>query len=86
MKKRPVTLINLNTAAGASAKALSYPVRMPVLTLDVGSTSLLLTTSAGDRVTAADLEFARQLAREAAVFALWVERCFHGRSKPGGVA
>ncbi|MEW9531908.1 hypothetical protein [Microbispora sp. NPDC049125] len=83
---RPSSVISLNTGCGATAKAMPYPLRTPVLSLDFGSTSVLLTTSASDQVTAVDVEFARQLAREAASFARSVERRFHGLANGRGVA
>ncbi|NJP27554.1 hypothetical protein FLW53_25760 [Microbispora sp. SCL1-1] len=83
---RPSTVISVNTGCGASAKALPYPARTPVLALDFGSTSVLVTTSDSDRVSRADVEFARCLAREAASFARSVERRFHGLPNGEGVA
>ncbi|MEW9530954.1 hypothetical protein [Microbispora sp. NPDC049125] len=46
----------------------------------------LLTTSDSDQVSPADVDFARQLAREAASFARSVERRFHGLANGRGVA
>ncbi|SFK30831.1 hypothetical protein SAMN05216275_12211 [Streptosporangium canum] len=81
-----VSIINLNTGRGARATSHPYPTRTPVLALDFGAVSVLVTTSAGDLVTAADVDFARQLAREADQFARSVERSFHGLPNGQGVA
>ncbi|GAA4599113.1 hypothetical protein GCM10023194_78300 [Planotetraspora phitsanulokensis] len=85
-KARPASVINLNSSSGAVAENHSYPVRTPVLELRFGSVQVLVTTSAADEVTAADVEFARCLAREAATFARSVERAFHGLPDGRGVA
>ncbi|GAA3160829.1 MULTISPECIES: hypothetical protein [Planomonospora] len=81
-----VSIINLNTGRGARATSHPYPARTPVLALDFGAVSVLVTTTASDRVTAADVEFARQLAREAQTFARSVERSFHGMPDGTGLA
>ncbi|GAA2208431.1 hypothetical protein GCM10009850_038890 [Nonomuraea monospora] len=83
--KRPTSVINLNTSAGARAENRPYRLRTPVLLLDFGTTSVLVTTSAPTRVTADDVEFARQLAEQAARFATSVERMFY-RGIPSGTA
>lgn len=51
---RPSAVISLNTGCRASAKTMPYPARTPVLALDFGSTSVLLTTSDSDQVSPAD--------------------------------
>ncbi|MEV0169033.1 hypothetical protein [Nonomuraea fuscirosea] len=78
------SVIRLTT--GNAARTLNYPFtrREPVLALDFGATSVLVTTSGP--VTADDLEFARQLAREAHRFARSVERSFYGLPDGRGVA
>ncbi|OUC84313.1 hypothetical protein [Streptosporangium minutum] len=81
-----VSIINLNTGRGARATSYPYPARTPVLALDFGAVSVLVTTSASDLVTAADVDFARQLAREALSFARLVERSFHGLANGQGIA
>ncbi|WP_406319005.1 hypothetical protein OHA77_16885 [Streptosporangium sp. NBC_01639] len=81
-----VSIINLNTGRGARATSYPYPTRTPVLALDFGAVSVLVTTSAGDLVTGADVEFARQLAHEAHAFARLVERSFHGLANGKGIA
>ncbi|GAT69014.1 hypothetical protein PS9374_04679 [Planomonospora sphaerica] len=80
------SVISLNTGCGAQATNHPYPARTPVLALDFGALSVLVTTSAGDLVTASDVEFARQLAREAQAFARSVERSFHGLAGGKSVA
>lgn len=76
--KRPTSIINLNTADGARVAHHPYRARTPVLALDFGTTSVLVTTSTTNRITAADVAFARQLAEQASRFALAVERMFRG--------
>ncbi|MEU3163789.1 hypothetical protein [Streptosporangium sp. NPDC006930] len=71
-----ISTITLNTGRGARATNHPYLARPPVLALDFGAVSLLVTTSAGDLVTASDVEFARQLAHEADQFARSVESKF----------
>lgn len=81
-----ISTITLNTGRGARATNHPYPARTPVLALDFGALSVLVTTSAADLVTASDVEFARQLAAEAHRFARSVERSFHGLADGRGVA
>jgi hypothetical protein len=81
-----ISTITLNTGRGARATNHPYPARTPVLALDFGALSVLVTTSAGDQVTVSDVAFARQLAREADQFARSVERSFHGLPNGRGVA
>ncbi|GGQ25158.1 hypothetical protein [Streptosporangium pseudovulgare] len=89
MKRRKahrIAAITLNAGSGAQVTHHLYPSRTPVLALDFGALSVLVTTSAGDRVTASDVEFARQLAREADQFARAVERSFHTLTGKRGMA
>lgn len=81
-RPRPVSVITLNTSGVSHATSHPYPRRTPVLSLDFDSTSVLVTTSCSNQVTAADVTFARELAREAAKFAITVERMFHGLPTP----
>ncbi|MER7500407.1 hypothetical protein AB0L05_16035 [Nonomuraea pusilla] len=78
------SVIRLTT--GHAARTLTHPYahRAPVLALDFGATSVLVTTAGP--VTAADLAFARQLAREATRFARSLERSFHGLPDGNGLA
>ncbi|MEV4222412.1 hypothetical protein [Nonomuraea sp. NPDC049725] len=71
---------------GHAARTLNHPFprRQPVLALDFGATSVLVTTDGP--VTAEDLEFARQLAREAHRFVRSLERSFYGLPDGKGVA
>jgi hypothetical protein len=75
-------VIRLTT--GHAARTLNHPYAQcePVLALDFGATSVLVTTSGP--VTDEDLEFARQLAREAYRFARSLERTYSGT--PGAAA
>ncbi|MDP4501228.1 hypothetical protein [Nonomuraea turcica] len=85
-KARPVSTIALKVGQGADPRNHPYPQRSPVLGLVFGGTQVLVTTSANDHVTLDDVEFARTLAREAAMFARAVERMFHGLPNGLGVA
>ncbi|PZG20923.1 hypothetical protein [Nonomuraea aridisoli] len=78
------SVIRLTT--GRAARTLNHPFarREPVLALDFGATSVLVTTNGP--VTFEDLEFARQLARESYRFARSLERSFHGLPDGKGVA
>lgn len=69
------SVIRLTT--GHTARTLRHPYghREPVLALDFGATSVLVTTNGP--VTGEDVEFARQLAREAVRFARSLESSFH---------
>ena len=76
-KARPTSVISFTTGREARATNHPYPHRAPVLLLDFGATSVLVTTSPHGPVTADDVTFARQLARAARDFAHSVERRFH---------
>ncbi|WP_101788512.1 hypothetical protein [Nonomuraea indica] len=70
----------IRLATGHTVRTLRHPYghREPVLALDFGATSVLVTTNGP--VTGEDVEFARQLAHEAARFAWSMERAFHTRT------
>ncbi|MEV4159814.1 hypothetical protein [Nonomuraea dietziae] len=68
------SVIRLTTGQAARTLRHPYSLHPPVLALDFGATSVLITTSGP--VTVDDLKFARQLAREAALFVLSLERRF----------
>ncbi|TDD05552.1 hypothetical protein E1292_16905 [Nonomuraea deserti] len=78
------SVIRLTT--GHAARTLTHPYarRQPVLALDFGATSVLVTTHGP--ATVEDLEFARQLAREASRFARSLERSLHSLPDGTGVA
>ena len=57
----------------------TYPDHSPILTIDVGSTSMAISIS-GNKADRAAVEFARELARQAAEFAAEVER-MHAREE-----
>ncbi|MFI9556025.1 hypothetical protein [Nonomuraea endophytica] len=65
------SVIRLTTGQDAHATHHPYPFQTPVLALDCGATTVLLTSDGP--VTAADLAFAHQLAREAVRFARSIE-------------
>ncbi|MFI7697025.1 hypothetical protein ACIBQ6_48710 [Nonomuraea sp. NPDC049655] len=78
------SVIRLTT--GHAARTMNHPFarREPVLALDFGATSVLVTTNGP--ATAEDLQFARQLAQAAHRFARSVERSFYGLPDGKGVA
>ncbi|NRQ36292.1 hypothetical protein HII36_31325 [Nonomuraea sp. NN258] len=76
----------MNTGTGAVAQNHAYPLRTPVLAMRFGSVQVQLATARSDRVTAAEVEFARELAKEALAFAQGVERMFRGRPHKKGAA
>ncbi|MFF0864116.1 hypothetical protein ACFYUV_20315 [Nonomuraea sp. NPDC003560] len=78
------SVIRLTT--GHAARTLNHPFtrREPVLALDFGATSVLVTTSGP--VTVEDLQFARQLAHAANRFARSIERSFYDLPDGKGVA
>ncbi|GAA1765194.1 hypothetical protein [Nonomuraea bangladeshensis] len=76
-----------SNAAALEASAISSTrSATPFLGLVFGGAQVLVTTSANDHVTLDDVEFARSLAREAAMFAGAVERMFHGLPNGPAVA
>ncbi|MET9342675.1 hypothetical protein [Nonomuraea sp. NPDC003804] len=81
-RPRPVSVITLKTSGPSSAKSHPYPRRTPVLALDFDAISVLVTTSCSNKVTPADVTFARELAKEAAAFAAAVERMFRSLPTP----
>jgi hypothetical protein len=78
------SVIRLTTGHAARTLNHPFPRRQPVLALDFGATSVLVTTNGA--VTKEDLEFARQLAREAQRFVRSLERSFYGLPDGRGVA
>ncbi|MEV0236099.1 hypothetical protein [Nonomuraea sp. NPDC050786] len=77
------SVIRLTTGHTARTLRHSYGPEL-VLALDFGATSVLITTTA--LVTDEDLEFARQLAREATRYAWSMERAFHSTTDLTGRA
>lgn len=77
-------VIRLTTGQAARATHHRYPHRMPVLVLEFGACSVLLTPA--DEVTVVDLAFARQLAHEADRYARAIERRLSGPPGRTGVA
>ncbi|MFI6537379.1 hypothetical protein ACIBHY_33350 [Nonomuraea sp. NPDC050547] len=69
------SVIRLTTGQEARATCHPYPYRSPVLALDCGATTVLLTSDGAP--TAADLAFARQLAAAATRYALAIESRIH---------
>ncbi|WP_327088363.1 hypothetical protein OIE66_39595 [Nonomuraea sp. NBC_01738] len=76
---RPTSILTINTGDGAAAENHSYPMRTPVLAVRFGTAQIQISLPAWDKVTTADLDFARQLAKEAHDFAVSCERIYRGR-------
>jgi hypothetical protein len=55
-----------------------YSARTPILSVQAGSPPALVTFTLPERVEPAHVEFARQLARHAALYAAEVERAWRG--------
>ncbi|WP_242893923.1 hypothetical protein [Actinomadura litoris] len=70
--------LTLPIDASASAKFLGFGGRTPLFTVAAGR--LLVTFTLPERLGAGEVEFARRLAEQAAVYAVEVERLF--RSGP----
>ena len=64
--------------ARSGAEVLAYRDRAPLLTIRAGRPSLLVTLTVPERIEAGHVEFARQLAKLAAQYALEVERAWRG--------
>lgn len=81
-RPRPVSVITLKSSGPSSAKSHPYPRRTPILALDFDAISVLVTTSHSNQITPADVTFTRELAKEAAAFAVAVERMFRTPHTP----
>lgn len=77
-------VIRLVTGQAARATHHPFPHRTPVLALEFGACSVLVTPP--DEVTVDDLAFARQLAHEASRYARAIERRLSGLPDGAGVA
>jgi hypothetical protein len=64
------------------AELWAYRDRSPLLAIRAGRPALLLTLTVPERVEAGHVEFARQLARAAAAYAVEVERRWSGPAQP----
>ncbi|WP_214109729.1 hypothetical protein [Acrocarpospora catenulata] len=82
MGQRPyaVSTIALKAGPGAWAAHHPYPQRTPVLRLVFPGLQVLVSTTSGDQVTRADLDFAACLAEQAAAFAAALEQQFNERA------
>lgn len=67
------THVNMHVAEDWRTHLSTYPDHPPILDIGAGSTSVVFSTT-GLRVTEAAVEFARELASQAARFAAEVER------------
>jgi hypothetical protein len=74
--------VGLHVGQDWSTWLSTYPDHSPILTIDVGSTSTAISIT-GNKADRAAVEFARELARQAAGFAAEVER-MHAREEGRG--
>jgi hypothetical protein len=79
VRRAPSLCVPVDARSGA--ELLSYPGRAPLLTIRSGRPALLVTLTVPDLVEAGHLEFARQLAKSAAAYAVAVERRFRGLAR-----
>lgn len=78
-RTRRASVINFTTGRSARATRHRHPRAVPVLVLDFGATSVRVAPSAETGVSARDVEFACQLADQAAAFAREITRMHAGR-------
>jgi len=83
MSSRRVPSLCVPVDTRSAAELLSYRDRAPLLTIRAGRPALLVTLTVPDLVEAGHVEFARQLARSAAAYAVAVERRFRGLALAG---
>ncbi|MGK5551697.1 hypothetical protein ACSNOI_08785 [Actinomadura kijaniata] len=77
-----MSALTLPVNAKATAKFLPYRSRTPLFSLTAGGVMVTLTMP--ERLSAAEVEFARVLAAQAAAYAVEVERLYRsGRKSPG---
>jgi hypothetical protein len=83
-----VSALSLPIGGGARSEFTSFAARTPLLSVAAGQ--VLVTLTLPERLRAEDVEFARQLAQQAAAYAVEVERLYRGvrpSGRPGkGVA
>jgi len=78
MSTKRATSLCVPVDARSGAELRCYPGRAPLLTIRAGRPALLVTFAVPERVAAGHVDFARQLAKSAAAYAVEVERRFRG--------
>jgi hypothetical protein len=78
MPVRRVTSVCLPVGARSQVEFCRYEARTPILTIRAGYPAALVTLTMPERVEEEHVQFARQLARQAARYALEVERTWRG--------
>jgi len=78
MSTKRATSLCVPVDARSGAELRCYPGRAPLLTIRAGRPALLVTFTVPERVAAGHVDFARQLAKSAAAYAVEVERRFRG--------
>jgi hypothetical protein len=78
MPVRRVTSICLPVGARSQVEFRRYKARTPILVIRAGYPLFLVTLTLPERVEEGHVQFARQLARQAARYALEVERSWRG--------
>jgi hypothetical protein len=81
MGGKPATSVCVPVDGHAGAELLSYRDRSPLLAIRTGRPALLVTLTVPGQIEAGHVEFARQLAKSAAAYAVEVERRFRGLSR-----
>jgi hypothetical protein len=78
MATKRATSLCVPVDAKSAAELRCYPQRAPLLTIRAGRPALLVTLTVPELIEAGHVEFARQLAKSAAAYAVEVERQFRG--------
>jgi hypothetical protein len=74
--------LSLPVDASASSEFKAFRARTPLFTVSAGR--VLVTLTLPERLKAADVEFARRLADQAAAYAVEVERLYRSGRRPSG--
>jgi pyruvate/2-oxoacid:ferredoxin oxidoreductase alpha subunit len=75
-----MSALSLPIDAGASVEFKPFRARTPLFTVSAGR--VLVTLTLPERVSAGDVEFARDLASQAAAYAVEVERLYRSGRRP----
>lgn len=78
MPVRRVTSVCLPVSTRSTVEFRRYDARTPILTIRAGYPPVLVTLTLPERVEGGHVQFARQLAQQAARYALEVERSWRG--------
>jgi hypothetical protein len=78
MSAQRITSVCLPVSIRSAVEFRRYDSRTPILTIRAGRPAALVTLTLPDRVEEGHVQFARQLARQAARYAMEVERAWRG--------